>query len=201
VPEAPLLILASSSPRRSALLRQIGVPHQVVPSQIEERRLEGESIEQCVRRLAEHKALQVRSRLQDSALPVLGADTAVVIDDVMLGKPRGRRDALEMLARLSGREHQVFSAVALAQRATLSSSLCRSAVRLRILAAAECEAYWDSGEPCDKAGAYAIQGLGAVFVERLSGSYSAVMGLPLFETATLLAAAGVPLWQASEVNA
>lgn len=195
-----MLILASSSPRRSALLRQIGVPHQVVPSQIEERRLEGESIEQCVRRLAEHKALQVRSRLPDSPLPVLGADTAVVIDDVMLGKPRGRRDALEMLARLSGREHQVFSAVALAQRATLSSSLCRSAVRLRILAAAECEAYWDSGEPCDKAGAYAIQGLGAVFIERLSGSYSAVMGLPLFETATLLAAAGVPLWQASEVR-
>jgi len=195
-----LLILASVSPRRSALLRQIGVPHKVVPSQIEERRLEGETVDQCVRRLAEDKALQVCALLNDDTLPVLGADTAVVIDDVMLGKPRDRRDGIEMLARLSAREHQVISAVALAQRGTLNSSLCRSAVRFRTLAPSECEAYWDSGEPCDKAGGYAIQGLGAVFVERLQGSYSAVMGLPLFETAALLNAAGVPLWQSSEVD-
>jgi septum formation protein len=154
-----------------------------------------------VRRLAEHKALQVCARLTGSALPVLGADTAVVIDDAMLGKPRDRSEALEMLARLSGREHEVVSAVALAQRGTLNSRLCRSVVRFRPLAAEECEAYWDSGEPRDKAGGYAIQGLGAVFIETLRGSYSGVMGLPLFETAALLKAAGVPaagvlVWQA-----
>jgi septum formation protein len=201
LPPPPLLILASASPRRSALLSQIGVPHRVVPSQIEERRIEGESIDQCVRRLAEHKALQVCARLTGSALPVLGADTAVVIDDAMLGKPRDRGEALEMLARLSGREHEVVSAVALAQRGTLNSRLCRSVVRFRPLAAEESEAYWDSGEPRDKAGGYAIQGLGAVFIETLRGSYSGVMGLPLFETAALLKAAGVPaagvlVWQA-----
>ncbi len=200
VPESPLLVLASVSPRRSALLRQIGVPHRVVPSTIEEARLEHEPVRRCVQRLAEHKALEVYARLHDNSLVVLGADTEVVIDDAMLGKPRDRRDGIEMLARLSGREHEVFSAVALAQRGTVNSSLCRSTVRFRILAAAECEAYWDSAEPCDKAGGYAIQGLGAVFVERLQGSYSAVMGLPLFETAALLSAAGVALWQLNEAG-
>jgi septum formation protein len=195
-----VLILASASPRRSALLTQIGVPHSVVPAQIEERRLAGEPIDQCVRRLAEHKALHVCARLQDRALAVLGADTAVVIDDVMLGKPRDRRDGIHMLTRLSGRAHEVISAVALARHGRVSSSVSRSTVRFRTLSPAECEAYWLSGEPCDKAGGYAIQGLGAVFIENLEGSYSAVMGLPLFETAALLAAAGVPLWQLNGEN-
>ena len=195
-----MLILASASPRRSALLTQIGVPHTVVPAHIEERRLAGEPIAQCVRRLAEHKALHVCARLQDDALAVLGADTAVVIDDVMLGKPRDRHDGIDMLARLSGRAHEVISAVALARHGEVSSSVSRSVVRFRTLSPAECEAYWHSGEPCDKAGGYAIQGLGAVFIESLQGSYSAVMGLPLFETAALLADAGVPLWQLSEGN-
>jgi len=208
--QAPRLILASASPRRSALLQQIGVPHRIVPSRIEERRIEGESFEQCVRRLAQQKALQVQAELQVQAgraaapsahvLPVLGADTAVIIDGIMLGKPRDRAQALEMLLRLSGREHEVLSAVALAQPAaragSCESKLSRSSVRLRVLERAECEAYWDRGEPRDKAGGYAIQGFGAVFVESLHGSYSGVMGLPLFETAALLAAAGVPLWQA-----
>jgi septum formation protein len=198
VPATPLLILASASPRRSALLQQIGVPHSVVPSRIDERRAEGETIEQCVRRLAEHKALEVDARLVGNDLPVLGADTAVVIDGMMLGKPRDRADGLQMLARLSGREHEVLSCVALAQAGVVSSSLSRSAVRLRTLSVRECAAYWDSGEPRDKAGGYAIQGLGAVFIEHLRGSYSGVKGLPLFETAALLTAAGVPLWQACE---
>jgi septum formation protein len=176
----PLLILASASPRRSALLLQIGVPHRIVPSQIEEQRREGESIERCVVRLAEEKALQVSGQQTLGSLPVLGADTAVVVDGQMLGKPHDRYEGLDMLARLSGREHQVISAV----------------VRFRALSRTECETYWDSGEPRDKAGGYAIQGRGAVFVEALQGSYSAVVGLPLFETAALLAAAGVPLWQA-----
>lgn len=193
---APLLILASASPRRSALLLQIGVPHRIVPSQLEEQRREGESIERCVVRLAEEKALQVSGQQTLGSLPVLGADTAVVVDGLMLGKPHDRYEGLDMLARLSGREHQVISAVALSRRGELSTRLCRSVVRFRALSRTECEAYWDSGEPRDKAGGYAIQGRGAVFVEALQGSYSAVVGLPLFETAALLAAAGVPLWQA-----
>jgi septum formation protein len=198
---APLLILASASPRRSALLAQIGVRHHVVPARIEERRLDGESIENCARRLAEQKALKVYARQSDSRpseepLPVLGADTVVAIEGNMLGKPRDRDDALEMLARLSGQEHEVITAVALAQRGVLTSKLNRNVVRFRVLTRAQCERYWDSGEPRDKAGAYAIQGRGAVFIDMLRGSYSGVMGLPLFETAELLTAAGLAVWQA-----
>ena len=207
MPETPRLILASASPRRSALLRQIGVVHSIVSPQLDERQQPQESIECCVLRLAQQKAQQVAaarfaSLATAASLPVLGADTAVVMDAEMLGKPRDREHAVAMLMRLSGREHQVLSAVALLQpagdgaEARLRSRLSRSAVRLRVLSRIECEAYWDSGEPRDKAGGYAIQGLGAVFVESLRGSYSGVMGLPLFETAALLAAAGVPLWQA-----
>jgi septum formation protein len=195
-----MLILASESPRRSALLTQIGMPHRVMPAHIDERRNEGEPIEQCVRRLAGQKAMQVSAMLEatgalDQRQAVLGADTTVVIDQHMLEKPRDREHGLAMLARLSGREHEVLSAVALAHGGTLQTALSCSLVRLRSLGREECEAYWDSGEPHDKAGAYAIQGRGAVFVESLHGSYSGVMGLPLFETAALLAGAGLPLWR------
>jgi septum formation protein len=193
---APLLILASASPRRSALLTQIGVRHHVVPARIVERRQHGETIEQCVRRLAEQKALKVYSRQSGEPLPVLGADTVVCLGGELLGKPRNRDEALEMLRQLSGREHEVISGVAVAQRGVLSSKLSRSVVRFRVLSSAERESYWDSGEPRDKAGAYAIQGRGAVFIDMLRGSYSGVVGLPLFETGELLAAAGVPVWQA-----
>jgi septum formation protein len=199
-PVPPTLILASESPRRSALLTQIGMPHRVMPAHIDERRNEGEPIEQCVRRLAGQKAMQVSAMLEaagalDQRQAVLGADTTVVIDQHMLEKPRDREHGLAMLARLSGREHEVLSAVALAHGGTLQTALSCSLVRLRSLGREECEAYWDSGEPHDKAGAYAIQGRGAVFVESLHGSYSGVMGLPLFETAALLAGAGLPLWR------
>jgi len=195
-PQAPLLVLASASPRRSALLSQIGVRHRVMASGIDESRHAHESIEQCVQRLAQQKAQQVSAQLKDVDVPVLGADTAVVVDGDMLGKPRDREHALDMLARLSAREHAVLSAVALGRHGCVSCLLSRSVVRLRTLLPAECAAYWASGEPHDKAGAYAIQGLGAVFVESLSGSYSGVMGLPLLETAALLSAAAVPVWQA-----
>jgi septum formation protein len=188
------LILASASPRRAQLLAQIGVNYRVVAAGLDERRSPAEPIEQCIVRLAEQKALQVRALLA-STLPVLGADTAVVLGDEMLGKPADRAAGLAMLARLSGRTHRVLSAVALAGANGVRSVLSQNTVRLRRLSAAECVAYWDSGEPCDKAGAYAIQGLGAVFVEELHGSYSAVVGLPLFETAALLHEAGVPMWQ------
>ncbi len=185
-----LLILASASPRRSALLTQIGLPHRVVPATLEERRHAGEPVERCVLRLAEQKARQVQTTT-GGALPVLGADTAVVLDDDMLGKPQDGAAARAMLARLSGRTHVVLSAVALAHGRELRTALSRSEVRMRTLTAAECDAYWDSGEPRDKAGAYAIQGRGAVFVAELRGSYSGVMGLPLFETANLLAQMGL----------
>jgi septum formation protein len=198
---AAVVILASASPRRSQLLTQIGVPHRVVPAHIDERRRLGEGLEHCVQRLARAKALEVQVALAavgGSAaaveLAVLGADTAVVIDDELIGKPRDRADALAILARLSGRWHQVLSAVALASASGTQCCLSRSEVRFRALQPHESAAYWDSGEPRDKAGAYAIQGLGATLVEELRGSYSGVVGLPLFETARMLAEAGVPSW-------
>lgn len=187
---APLLCLASASPRRRELLAQINVPHEVAPADVDESRLPGEPPREYVLRLAREKALRVRSGR--SGQPVLAADTAVVLGAIVYGKPRDRGDALEMLAALGGRTHEVLTAVALATHGGLTTALCASAVRLRALTAAESAAYWETGEPRDKAGAYAIQGLGAVFVESLSGSYSGVMGLPLFETAQLLEAAGIP---------
>lgn len=191
------LVLASASPRRSQLLTQIGVAHRVLSADIDERPLAGESAQQCVRRLAREKALQVRARLRAEgvrASAVLAADTVVLLDQQLMGKPRDRTDALAMLAQLSDRTHSVLSAVALAHGDELGEALSSSRVTFRALTAAECEAYWDSGEPRDKAGAYAIQGLGAVFVQQLTGSYSGVMGLPLAETAALLAQAGIAVW-------
>jgi len=118
----------------------------------------------------------------------------VVLDGVIYGKPVDRADALQMLARLSGRTHEVLTAVALANARGLAVRMNVSTVRFRVLSAEECAAYWETGEPRDKAGAYAVQGRAAVFIESLSGSYSGVMGLPLFETAELLLSAGVPSW-------
>jgi septum formation protein len=181
---APRICLASASPRRRELLAQIGVPHTVKPAHIDEALRAGESARDYVARLAREKALAVRA--QDASLPVLGADTAVVLHGVIFGKPSGRDEAIEMLMRLSGRTHEVLTAVALAANGALAERLSVSRVTFRALTSAECGAYWDTGEPRDKAGAYAIQGHGAVFVERLEGSFSGVMGLPLFETAQLL---------------
>lgn len=192
------LILASASPRRTQLLAQIGVSHDVVPAQLAERRDPGEAIAACAQRLAESKARQVFERLRATEpVLVLGADTVVALDGQMFGKPRDEREGLEMLASLSGRTHEVLCAVALADAGGVRSALSVSQVRLRRIAPAEAAQYWASGEPCDKAGAYAIQGFGATFVEALQGSYSGVMGLPLFETALLLRQAGVALWGAS----
>lgn len=126
---------------------------------------------------------------------VLAADTAVVLGDRILGKPGDRQQGLAMLRALSGREHQVMTAVAVAQGEDIRLELVSTRVRFRPLQEAEIKAYWDTGEPADKAGGYGIQGLGAVFVEHLAGSYSAVVGLPLMETARLLAGFGVPCWQ------
>ena len=189
---APVLCLASVSPRRRELLAQIGVPHIVAGAHIDEAVLPHETPREYVARLAQEKALAIWRRGQE--LPVLAADTTVVLDDVVFGKPRDRADGLSMLQRLSGRSHEVLTAVALADKSGVEVRTSASAVRFRKLTPDECAAYWETGEPRDKAGGYAIQGWGAVFIESLTGSYSGVMGLPLYETAELLRAAGVPYW-------
>lgn len=191
-PAAPVLCLASRSPRRRQLLAQIGVPHVVRAAGIDEAVMPGEGAAGYVVRLACAKAHAVRSRGME--LPVLAADTTVVLDDTICAKPRDRADGIAMLTRLSGRTHRVLTAVALATAAGIEFRVSASEVTLRPVTPAECAAYWESGEPRDKAGGYAIQGRGAVFVAHLAGSYSGVMGLPLCETAELLSAAGVALW-------
>lgn len=191
-PSAPLLCLASASPRRRELLAQIGVAHTTAAANIDESVLAGEAAAAYVLRMARSKALAVRG--QAAGLPVLGADTIVLLDGQICGKPASAAEGLAMLERLSGRTHTVLTAVALVSGAAAPTTrLSSSEVTFRRLDRAECLAYWESGEPRDKAGGYAVQGRAAVFIERLNGSYSGVMGLPLFETAELLRAAGMPL--------
>lgn len=186
------LYLASSSPRRRELLRQIGVAYRLLPVVVDETPLPGEKPDAYVARLALAKAQAGRQAMgRRKPLPVLGADTAVVADGVILGKPQDRNDGLAMLARLSGREHCVLSAVALATATGEAVKVQESRVRFRALTASECAAYWGGGEPSDKAGGYGIQGRAAAFIAHLQGSYSGVMGLPLFETAELLREFGV----------
>jgi septum formation protein len=188
-----MLILASSSPRRRELLDQIGVEYRVQPVDVDETPRQGEAPEAFARRMALEKAW-AGWKAQGSGLPVLGADTVVSLGGAILGKPADRDDALHMLGRLSGATHQVFSAVALVHGQREALRLSSTQVRFRTLAPAEISAYWDSGEPADKAGAYAIQGLGALFVEHIEGSYTGVVGLPLCETGQLLDAFGVAHW-------
>lgn len=192
---ADFVYLASGSPRRRELLTQIGVPFQVLNLAVDEGVVPGETAEGYVCRLAGAKAAAgwQQSRLV-AAAPVLGADTAVVLDGRILGKPEDRADGERMLRELSGRTHEVFTAVALATSSGLEWRTSRSEVTFRSIAAHEAHEYWDTGEPHDKAGGYAIQGRAAIFIENLRGSYSGVMGLPLYETAELLKRAGVPRW-------
>jgi len=187
----PQFYLASASPRRKQLLEQLGLRFEVVVVEVDETAQAGEAPRDYVLRVAGLKATAVASRLGNPRLPVLAADTTVVLDGVILGKPKDQDDAIRMLAHLGGRRHQVLSAVALWNRDVLDTVLNDSWVSFRAIDPVEAGAYWDSGEPRDKAGSYGIQGLGAVFVQSLEGSYSGVMGLPLFETAALLHKAGV----------
>ena len=190
------LYLASGSPRRRELLTQIAVPFLTQIAPIDENALPGESPIAYVERLARAKAQAGLAALAETAdVVVLGADTAVVLDGRILGKPVDRDDALATLNALYGRSHQVLTAVALVSRERLESRVVTSQVTFRPLSQAEIEAYWASGEPQDKAGCYGIQGLAAVFVSQLHGSYSAVVGLPLCETAALLAEFAIPCWQ------
>ena len=185
-----LIYLASASPRRSALLDQIGVPHRVQAVDVDETAQGSEAPEQYVRRLAVLKAETLWQKLAAAQRhPVLGADTAVVLDREILGKPRDETDCMRMLRLLSGRTHHVFTAVAL-RASTCETRVNVSEVTFRRLADDEIRRYWRSGEPADKAGAYAVQGRAALFIERIAGSYSGIMGLPLFETGELLAEIG-----------
>lgn len=185
--------LASASPRRSELLRQIGVRFTVRAAAIPEEPLAGEAPEKYVVRLAAAKAEGVWAVVPGSEA-VLGADTAVVLDGEILGKPETGAAAAAMLERLSGRSHRVLTAVAVRHGGGLETRLSESEVRFRATTAAERLAYCATGEPFDKAGGYGIQGYAAVFVEELKGSYSGVMGLPLYETAALLARCGIGFW-------
>lgn len=203
----PRVLLASASPRRRELLAQLGVVHEVQPADVDETPLAGETPAQLAQRLARAKAVEGarRAAMAGQGLPVLGADTVVTADGLLFGKPADRADAIRMLTALGGREHQVLTAVAVMmpgasprapspgsgrqlREGRLHEALSTTTVRMRAIGAAEAGAYWDTGEPAGKAGAYAIQGLGAVFIEHIAGSYSGVMGLPLYETARLLQA-------------
>jgi septum formation protein len=199
---APLLYLASKSPRRAALLAQLAVEFEPLllreatgrPRDVLEEALDAEPAAHYVERMARTKAQIGWQRMHDRKLaerPVLGADTEVVLDGDVFGKPRDAADAVRMIRRLSGRTHQVLTAAALRYRDRTDVEVSVSKVTLRRLGAAEIERYVATGEPLDKAGAYALQGRAAAFVSRLEGSYTGVVGLPLFETAALLARVGV----------
>lgn len=195
----PALFLASASPRRRELLTQIGVPFSLLSVSIDETPGTAEAPDTYVQRLAREKALAGLAQVDQDSACVLGADTTVVLDQQILGKPADKADALAMLQALSGREHQVMTAIALANGAGCEVRLVCSRVRFRAIGVDEAERYWASGEPQDKAGGYAIQGWGAVLVSSLEGSYSAVVGLPLCETAQLLEAYGLRYWCKSSV--
>jgi septum formation protein len=186
----PTLLLASSSPRRREILNALGLQFSVQAKEIDERPLPGESAEQLVLRLAKEKAGAAECGPDDF---VIGADTAVVLGEDALGKPADRDDAIAMLLSLSGRSHYVLTAVALRGPRGMETALSRTRVDFREISRDEALAYWQSGEPRDKAGAYGIQGLGGLFVSSIDGSYSGVVGLPVFETAGLLAEAGFEL--------
>lgn len=194
--------LASASPRRRGLLQQIGVCFSLLPVDVAEEPHPDEAPEVLVLRLALEKARAGRAQLAAAdTTPVLGADTVVVSHGKVLGKPRDRDDALEMLLSLGGERHQVMTAVAMVGvDGDEQSRLSVSTVQFRLIDPDEASAYWASGEPADKAGGYAIQGLAAMFIERLEGSYSGVMGLPLFETAELLNHFGISLLERSWVK-
>ena len=195
----PDLYLASQSPRRRELLRQIGVRHAVISATIPEQPAAGETALDYVQRLACEKAAAGYAQLlkqQSPIAPVLGADTLGLLDGVILEKPRDQAHAQQMLRQLSGRTHQVITAVALHSDAQQALRVSITDVTFRALSDAEIAAYWETGEPQDKAGSYAIQGLGAVFVNEIRGSYSAVVGLPIEATCELLKEFGIPWWTA-----
>lgn len=192
----PQLALASTSPRRRELLAQLNLRVLAVGIDVDESLHVNEQPHEYVVRVAAMKAAAGASKVEDQRLPVLGADTSVVIDGEVLGKPLNHADGATMLNRLSGRWHEVITGVVVLHEGKQYIAESTNRVLFRPLTTDEIEWYWSTGEPHDKAGAYAIQGLAAQFIERLEGSYSGVMGLPLFETSKLLSEAGVRLQDA-----
>lgn len=188
-------VLASASPRRAELLRQIGCRFLVAPVDVDEAVIPAEPAVDYVQRIALQKARAGWLASPLPGVPVLAADTAVVVGRDIFGKPAGREQALAMLGRLSGTTHRVLSAVAMIADDRELLRCSETQVTFRPLSAEECERYWQTGEPADKAGAYAIQGLGGVFVEAIQGSYSSVVGLPLAETCQLLQAFDIAWWR------
>jgi septum formation protein len=187
---APRVVLASSSPRRRELLSLIGVAHEVRAADIDERPLAGESPEAHCERLAREKAIALADDAGQGTL-VIGGDTIVVVDDRILGKPRNEAEAVDMLRALSGRTHEVLTAVAVVRDGRVESGVERVQVTFRALDATEIASYIATREPMDKAGAYGIQGFGATIVERIEGDYFAVMGLAINRLIRLMARVGV----------
>jgi len=191
----PTLILASGSPRRAQLLRQLNLTFTQFQADIDESPRAYESPIAYVQRMAQEKAEAVAARVsvEHNASIVLAADTCISADERILGKPAGIDQAMDYLSQLAGREHTVYSAVHVLWRNQSSGLVNCSKVRMKAMTQSEIQEYCQSGEPLDKAGAYAIQGLGAVFIQHIEGSYSGIMGLPLYETAQLLQQAGITI--------
>ncbi len=192
------LYLASKSPRRKLLLAQMGPRFETLSFEIDEVPVDNESAVFFAERMALAKALAGSKIAHASGVPVLGCDTCIELDKNIIGKPDDKMHAFDILCKLSGREHAVISAMAVCDGHKTLSLVQSSRVSMRIIQQKEMETYWASGEPKDKAGAYAIQGLGALFVNAIEGSYSGIMGLPIYETAQLLKEFGVECMQSKE---
>jgi septum formation protein len=186
--DRPTLVLASKSPRRAELLRRLGLEFRIVAAEVDESYIDHEMPADHAERLAREKAITIAR--QESGALVIGCDTIVIIDSDVLGKPRDEAEALRMLLRLAGRDHEVITGVAVASGERLYSAIERVRVRFRSLDRSECEAYVATGEPMDKAGAYGIQGFGSALVDSIEGDYFAVVGLPVSRTLQLLNRAG-----------
>ena len=198
----PQIYLASQSPRRRALIEQLGIHYQTLHVEVDESPRSGEAPADFVTRLAKEKACAGWQMVAEQSIPVVGADTCIVLDQEIIGKPKNREQGIGLLSRYSGRAHQVITGVAMVgpdagkydadvvQHVRVNTST----VTFRTITDDECERYWQTGEPVGKAGGYAIQGKAAVFIEKLEGSYSGVMGLPLFEFAELISMFGIQIF-------
>lgn len=189
-----MLVLASQSPRRAELLHQLQVPFSTLKVEVDESMIGQEHPEAFVSRLARLKATTGWQH-SEKVLPVLGSDTIVVFENEVLGKPKDKSDALRMLKMLSGNLHQVMTSVAIADGDTINECTVITDVWFKELTEKEMQWYWETGEPCDKAGSYGIQGLAGQFVTHIKGSYSAVVGLPLYETSQLIQEMGITLYE------
>ncbi len=189
------IILGSASPRRLELLEQLGWSPMVLPVDIDERVANEELPTEYCLRMAEEKSVAAQQMIQTSSpknsLPIITADTIVVLDNEILGKPTDEHDALLTLIKLSGREHQVYSALSVCHAGKAFNQISTNTVKMSTISSAQMAAYIATGEPIDKAGAYGIQGYAAMWIEKINGSYSSIMGLPLFETTVLLNELGI----------